>query len=79
MTITVQVSPHVRTVDELRALAERLGVTLVPMHPGSSDPTLRRYYSVEVADPAAAERVATRLRESPVVAAAYIKPPDAMP
>jgi hypothetical protein len=49
------------------------------MHPGSTDDTLRTWYSVDVADEATAHSVVTQLLRQPDVAAAYVKPPDALP
>ncbi len=75
MEITVQVAPDL--VGAFEAAAGALGVTPRPLHPGAEDPRLRSYYVVDVPDGATAERVVARLRQSPAVAAAYIKPPDA--
>ena len=84
--ITVQVQPEVAGDDtrragqgELRSLARELGIAFHPMHPDTEDPTLRRYFTVDVPNAASAEEVAARLRDSPAIAAAYVKPPDAMP
>jgi hypothetical protein len=52
---------------------------LEPIHPGTEDPELTRYFTVEAPDQATAERVMARLRQSKAVEAAYVKPPDAMP
>ena len=64
---------------ELLQTARELGVSLVPLHPNVNDPHLRSYYAAEVADSAAAERALAGLRQCRAVAAAYIKPPDALP
>lgn len=68
-----------RDVEQLLSRARELGVNLRPMHPGVPDPSLARAFTVEVADRETADRVASALRESPAVDAAYVKPPDALP
>jgi hypothetical protein len=81
-SVTVQVKPELalpRGAPALDALAGELGVTFRAMHPDTDDPTLRTYFTVDVPNAASAERVAARLRDSPAIAAAYVKPPDAMP
>ena len=64
--------------DVLRT-ADELGVSLEPMHAGVDDPALAGYFSVEVADPASAQRVIERLGACEAVEAAYVKPPEAAP
>jgi hypothetical protein len=71
--------PALDALDALHELARELGVAFRPMHPDTDDATLRAYFTVDVPNGASAERVAARLRDSPVIAAAYVKPPDAMP
>ena len=88
--ITVQVSADVAASlhpggqpaaksQELLQTVEDLGVALVPVHPGASDPYLAPYFTIEVPDTETAERTIERLRQSTAVEAAYIKPRDAMP
>jgi hypothetical protein len=87
--ITVQVTPETASAirdaspgtehPELQSLSRELGIAFHAMHPGTDDPTLRTYFTVDVQNAALAERVAQRLRDSPAIAAAYVKPPDAMP
>ena len=60
-------------------MTQQLGVVLEPMHHGTADPDLMRYFTVDVPDQATAERVLARLPQSRAVEAAYLKPPDAMP
>jgi hypothetical protein len=60
-------------------IANELGITLRPVHPGTQDADLRSYFAADVQDAAAAEQAAARLRANPAVTAAYVKPPDAMP
>lgn len=88
MLITVQVAPDLasalrrgepETEDarELKRMADDLGISFRSLHPDSANPSLRSYFTVDVPDAAEAERVLTRLRRSPAVRAAYVKPPDA--
>jgi hypothetical protein len=49
------------------------------MHPDSTDDALRAWYSVDVPDEATAQSVVTQLLRQPGVAAAYVKPRDALP
>jgi hypothetical protein len=94
MQVTVQVRPDVARVlqrglpvrngpaDASQALlgaAKELGVELRPIHPGAKDPYLLPYFTVEVPDPATAERVIARLRRHEAVEGAYVKPPDEAP
>jgi hypothetical protein len=64
---------------ELQDIVEEFGVSFRRLHPDTDDPVLSSYFIVDVPDPALAPRVLDRLRRSPVVSAAYIKGPDAMP
>ncbi len=59
--------------------ADELGVTLEPVHPGETDPTLAPYFTVEVADAEEAEQVRSRFAGMDATDAAYIKPPDYLP
>jgi hypothetical protein len=52
------------------------GLTFTPLHPGTGDPRLVRYFKVTVPDPATAEHVIARLWELPAIEAAYITPPS---
>ena len=90
MHVTIQVSADVAHIvheggspttesRELLKIAEELGVSLEPMHPGAEDPLLAPYFRVEVSDSATAERVIAHLRQSKTVEAAYLKPPDELP
>jgi hypothetical protein len=62
--------------EEAGALARAAGTKLAPQHPGTSDPELASWYVAELADPAAAERLAAALRDTRGVEAAYVKPGD---
>lgn len=90
MHVTIQLSAVVaRTLhrrespttesQELLKIAEELGVSLEPVHPGAEDPLLAPYFRVDVSDSATAERVIAHLRQSKAVEAAYLKPPDELP
>jgi hypothetical protein len=61
-----------------RVLAQE-GVRLVPIHPGSDDPTLVTWFRVDGVTPATAERIGAALRRLPGVTAAYIKPSAELP
>jgi hypothetical protein len=63
----------------LSRLASELGIELRPLHPGSSDPTLQTYFVADLPDGPDGARSVERLRDHPAVAAAYVKPPDALP
>jgi hypothetical protein len=62
-----------------RQAVQKLGLTLEPIHPGSTDPVLSTYYRVRAPDQQAAARVVEAVRSLPSVTAAYVKPPDAPP
>lgn len=90
MHVTVQVSadvahtlhlrgPPTTESQELLQTTKALGIVLEPVHPGAEDPLLAPYFTVEVPDPATAERVITRLQQSKAIEAAYLKPPDELP
>ena len=64
---------------QLQDIVEEFGVSFRRLHPDTDDPVLSSYFIVDVPDPALAPRVLDRLRRSPVVSAAYIKAPDALP
>lgn len=89
MTITVQVAPELARAlrqqegsagpaKEFERLAADLNVSFRALHPNTDDVTLSSYLVADVSDAGEAERVVARLRQSPVVRAAYVKPPDAM-
>ena len=59
--------------------AQELGVTLEPVHPGETDPTLAPYFAIEVADPVKAEEVRARFDSIDATEAAYLKPRDYLP
>lgn len=70
------------TTDASRTLlqtADELGVTLEPVHPGETDPTLAPFFAVEVADAEDAEQVRARFAGIDATEAAYLKPQDYLP
>ena len=76
--ITTQLAPDAGE-PELRELADEFGLSVRPLHAGTTDPVLGSYYIVSVPDALLAQQVLDRLRQIPAVNAAYLKPPDAMP
>jgi hypothetical protein len=80
MQIVVKVSGQERSLlpgapsGEAVALARAAGTTLAPQHPATRDPELALWYAAELADHAAAERLAAALRDAAGVEAAYVKP-----
>lgn len=69
---------------DLRARAlldevEKFDGSLEPMHPGSSDEQLLKYYIVTVPESVEAEEVRSHIQEMAGVEAAYIKPRDELP
>ena len=73
-----QASPTAES-NELLGLADELGIVLVPVHPGETDPYLVPYFVVEVEDPDRVELVQQRLLQSEAVEGAYVKPPGEPP
>lgn len=49
-----------------------------PQHPDCDDPTLSRYFVIDISDTAVADRLLDQLRALPFVEAAYLSP-DALP
>jgi hypothetical protein len=77
MRITVQLVPELAKASEIARLADDLGISFRALHPGTDDPALASYFVVDVPDSGATQDIVTRLRHSPAVRAAYVKPPDA--
>lgn len=65
--------------EAIRQAARELGVTVAPVHPGQTHELLAPFFYVEASDRAAAERVASRLRQVRGVAAAWVRPSDQPP
>jgi hypothetical protein len=82
--IIVQFSPAVAAqfaqaaAGEQHISIERLlhtyGAVLMPLHPGSDDSSLKRYFRIQMSNPEDAEKLVERLRKLPGTEAAYIKP-----
>lgn len=64
---------------DLQAAQSELGVSLTPMYPGQSHPTLAPFYFVDVPDQETAEKVIARLTQSALVEAAYVQPDAELP
>jgi hypothetical protein len=75
-----QLAEHHPEIKTLSLALERMGGDLRPMHLGTADETLQKYFSVQCGtrDPAACEQMADTIRQEPIVEAAYVKP-DAEP
>ena len=61
--------------EELIAVLEELEISLEPLHPGTGDPVLITFFTVDVVDADMAEKVINQLLQSDAVEAAYLKPP----
>lgn len=66
-------------ITDLQSVEQELGVSLTPMYPGQTHPTLLPYYFIDVPDQATADKVVTRLSQSAVVEAAYSQPNAELP
>lgn len=74
-----QRGPRTAEADQLMRIVATLGVTLEPMHRGTEDVQLMKYFVVQVLDVATAQRVIDQLQQSGVVEGAYLKPRDEAP
>ena len=61
------------------AALRKLRLQLKPVHPGTQDPSLTQYFTVEVPDQQTADRVIQVLRQIKEVDGAYLKPTDGLP
>jgi hypothetical protein len=71
--------PRGRDVPEassVLSVAQRLGATIAPQHPGVRDPTLSRYFLAQLPERAAAELLVNALLAVPEVESAYVKPDE---
>jgi hypothetical protein len=66
-------------LQQVLEILKDLGMVLMPVHHGATDPLLAPYFTIEVQDMEQAEKVIQRLRQISVVEAAYIKPPAELP
>jgi hypothetical protein len=64
---------------DLHILEDELGVSLTPMYPGQSHPSLAPFYFIDVPDQRTAESVIARLTQSASVDAAYMQPDAELP
>jgi len=71
-------SASAQTVD-LHVAEGEMGVSLTPMYPGQSHPSLAPFYFIDVADQATAEKVVARFMQSVAVEAAYLQPDAELP
>jgi hypothetical protein len=62
--------------DAVQQVAQELGVTVAPVHPGQTHELLAPFFFVDVPDRATAERVAERLQQVKGVEAAWVRPTD---
>lgn len=78
-----QLGPRVSAADATGLVVgmkpEEAGFEVKPLHPGSDDPELGSYYTVDVEDDEQAGRVLDQLRSSSLVDGAYVKPADELP
>jgi len=72
-------SPPTAESEAFLRVIETFGLTLVPMHPGTDDPNLQSFFTVEVQDQGTAQRLIDRLQQLAGIEAAYVKPPDELP
>ena len=75
---TRDIAPASVEIQELQAAENELGVSLEPMYPDVSHPTLQPFFIIDVPDQASAKQVIARLTKSAAVEAAYLQP-DAEP
>ena len=66
-------------VSQLVEDVEKLGLKLVPVHPGQTHALLVPYFFIEVPDRQTAERVINLLKHHKIIEAAYLKPEEAAP
>ena len=63
----------------LQTIIETAGGVLKPLHPGTQDPELLGYFTVEVKTAEDAARIVEKLQNLEGVEAAYVKPLDMLP
>ena len=64
---------------DLAAVGRSENVAFTPLHAGTADSTLARYWCADLPDVTVAEQIAAALRRSCDVEAAYLKPGDSVP
>ena len=65
--------------EELRRIVRSVGESIRPLHAGNADASLASYFVIDVRDAARVDTLIPLLLQSPLVDAAYAKPPDALP
>ena len=65
--------------DAVTRVADELGVTMRPMHPGQTHELLMPFFVIDAPDRAAAERITARLRELQGVEGAWTQANTATP
>jgi hypothetical protein len=68
-------APATESSSDLVKRARDLGLSLRPVHPNTSDPTLQPYFQVQVDDPEFVDHVLSELRSADAVKAAFTHPP----
>ena len=68
-----------RLFDDIGQVLRERGVALRPMHPGSADPKLSRYYIADVSDRNTADGLVSLLSKLSGIEAVYWKPADETP
>jgi hypothetical protein len=66
--------PGDRALRDLLAVCEELGVSLRATHPGTEDPSLKRYFSIDTVDAGQADAIVERLLLLDAVDGAYPRP-----
>jgi len=72
-------APHAGVPEALQRVARSVGEVIQPLHPGTGDAALSAYFVIDVRDPKRVDALTSLLLQSPLVDAAYAKPPDALP
>ena len=67
--------PAIPASEEVLQEASRLGVSLEPVHPGTTAPELMTHFNAYVEDADTARTVAEALQRSDAVEGAYVTPP----
>lgn len=78
MEVVVKLKDDADATSADQALVD-MGLSRQLTHPGTHDPTLRGYSTVEVPDEPTARQVAERLAGLQEVEAAYVQPPADLP
>ena len=71
--------PEMASVRKVLALVHKMRADVLPVHPLATDPVLSTFFTVHVPDAKNAASLAAALLKVPLVAAAYVKPPDEPP